>query len=82
LLQLESSVTSNLQSRIKSDTKYVEIPLNIQELKNKEINVAIEWRMKTRNLFDEYIEKQKLVRINFVHDQINQKGIYIFKRGL
>jgi len=64
------------------DTKYVEIPLNIQELKNKDINIAIEWRMKTRKLFDEYIEKQKLIGINFVHDQINQKGIYIFKSGL
>ncbi len=64
------------------DTKYVAIPLNIQELKNKDINVALEWRMKTRKLFDEYIEKQKLVGIDFVHDQINQKGIYIFKRGL
>lgn len=64
------------------DIKYVEIPLNIQELKNKDINVAIEWRMKTRKLFEEYIEKQNLVGIDFVHDQINQKGIYIFKRGL
>ena len=64
------------------DTKHVEIPLNIQELKNKDINAAIEWRMKTRKLFDEYIEKQKLMGIDFVHDQINQKGIYIFKRGL
>ena len=64
------------------DTKYVEIPLNIQKLKNKDINIAIEWRMKTRKLFDEYIEKQKLIGINFVHDQINQKGIYIFKSGL
>jgi predicted GNAT superfamily acetyltransferase len=64
------------------DAKYVEVPLNIQELKNKDINAAIEWRMKTRKLFDEYIEKQKLIGIDFVHDQINQKGIYIFEIGL
>ena len=60
------------------DTKNVEIPLNIQELKNKDINAAIDWRMKTRKLFDEYIEKQKLIGLDFVYDQINQKGIYIF----
>ncbi len=66
----------------KKDTKYVEIPLNIQELKNKDINVAIEWRSTTRKLFDGYIVKQKLIGIDFIHDQINQKGIYIFKRGL
>ncbi|VVB94315.1 Acetyltransferase (GNAT) family protein [uncultured archaeon] len=64
------------------EIKHVEIPLNIQELKNKDINVAIEWRMKTRKLFDEYIEKKKLMGIDFIHDQINQKGIYIFKREL
>jgi len=67
-------------TRISDDknTKYVDIPLNIQELKNKDINLAIEWRMRTRKLFDEYVEKQKLIGIDFIHDKINQKGIYIF----
>ncbi len=61
-------------------TKYVEIPLDIQELKKKDIDAAIEWRMKTRELFNEYIEKQNLIGKDFVYDQVNQKGIYIFKR--
>lgn len=64
------------------DIEYAEIPLNIQELKNKDINAAIEWRFKTRKSFDEYIDKKKLIGIDFVHDQINQKGIYLFRRGL
>jgi len=34
--------------------------------------------MRTRKLFDEYVEKQKLIGIDFIHDKINQKGIYIF----
>jgi len=61
------------------DTKYVEIPLNIQELKEKDINIAIEWRMKTRKLFDEYIEKENLIGTDFVYDPVNKKGIYIFE---
>lgn len=56
----------------------VEIPLNIQELKNKDMNIALNWRMKTRKLFDEYIEKQNMVGIDFIYDEINKKGTYIF----
>ncbi|HEY9247259.1 MAG TPA: GNAT family N-acetyltransferase [Candidatus Methanoperedens sp.] len=62
------------------ETRHVEIPLNIQELKKKDINLAIEWRMKTRKLFDEYIEKKKLKGLDFITDRINKKGTYIFKR--
>jgi len=36
--------------------------------------------MKTRALFDEYIEKQKLIGINFIRDIVNRKGIYVFKK--
>ncbi len=61
-------------------TKYVEIPLDIQELKKRDIDAATEWRMKTRKLFDEYIEKQNLIGTDFVYDQTDQKGKYIFKK--
>lgn len=64
------------------DIKYVEIPLNIQEVKNIDINEAIKWRMKTRKLFDQYVEKQNFIGVDFVVDQVNQKGIYVFKKRL
>lgn len=58
--------------------KTVDIPLNIQELKNKDINLALNCRMITRKLFDEYVENQNMVGIDFVYDKINNKGTYIF----
>jgi predicted GNAT superfamily acetyltransferase len=62
------------------DIKYVDIPLNIQELKNKNFKLAMEWRMKTRELFNDLIEKQKYIGVGFNVDIINQKGIYVFKK--
>lgn len=59
-------------------TKYVEIPLNFQELKNNNIDIAMDYRLKTRNLFDEYIEKQKYIGVDFF--LFEQKGIYVFKK--
>lgn len=62
------------------DAKCVDVPLNIQELKDKNPSEAIKWRMKTRKLFDGYIEKRKFVGVDFVCDKINQKGTYVFKK--
>lgn len=62
------------------DVRYVDIPLNIQELKNKNLSDAIEWRMKTRKIFDDYVEKQKYIGIDFIIDNVNQKGTYVFKK--
>jgi predicted GNAT superfamily acetyltransferase len=58
----------------------VDIPLNIQEIKNKSLKDAIEWRIKTRKLFDNYIEKYKYIGVDFNVDRSNQKGTYIFKK--
>lgn len=65
-----------------NDIKYVEIPLNIQEIKNKDLDEAIEWRIRTRRLFDDNIEKNNLFGIDFIFDRINRKGIYVFKKKL
>ncbi len=62
------------------DIKCIDIPLNIQELKNKDITEAIEWRMNTRKLFDEYVAKQNFIVIDYIIDQVNKKGIYILKK--
>ncbi|MBI5249666.1 MAG: GNAT family N-acetyltransferase [Desulfomonile tiedjei] len=57
----------------------VEIPLNIQDLRNGNIKEALEWRMKTREQFDDLVEKKNLVGIDFTYDPINQKGLYVFQ---
>ena len=62
------------------EIKYVDIPLNIQELKNKNLNEALEWRMKTRKLFDEYVTKQNFIVIDYITDLAIQKGIYVLKK--
>lgn len=63
-----------------TDLKYVEIPLNIQEIKNKNMVKAIKYRMKTRKLFYEDIEQNNYIGIDFVYDKIKNKGIYIFNK--
>ncbi len=70
----------NKPNFINEDIRYVDIPLNIQELKHKNLNDAIEWRIKTRKLFDDYIEKQKYIGVDFIIDEVNQKGTYVFKK--
>ncbi|NHJ03180.1 MAG: hypothetical protein EAX86_13670, partial [Candidatus Heimdallarchaeota archaeon] len=65
-----------------NDIRYVEIPLNIQEIKNNDLDEAIEWRIKTRRLFDDIIEKNNFFGIDFIVDRINRKGIYVFKKTL
>ncbi len=62
------------------NAKRVDIPLNIQELKDKSPSEAVEWRSNTRELFDEYIEKWGFVGVDFVCDKINQKGTYVFEK--
>jgi len=59
--------------------KYVEIPLNIQSLKEDNIEKAMEWRIKTRKLFENIIEDQKLIGYDFVFDIHKQKGLYLFR---
>lgn len=62
------------------DAKRVDIPLGIQELKKRNPGQALEWRIKTRELFDEYVEKRKLTGVDFVCDRASQKGTYVFKK--
>ena len=61
------------------DIKYIDIPLNIQELKNKDLDKAIEWRIKTRELFDKYIVKQNFIVVDYIVDKVNKKGVYVLK---
>lgn len=68
-----------LKTTDRADTKHVEIPLNIQDLRNSNLKVALEWRMDTRTQFDDIVEKQKLIGTDFAIDPINRKGVTFFK---
>jgi predicted GNAT superfamily acetyltransferase len=82
-------VEERIQRRIKghddltttdsADTKHVEIPSNIQDLRNGNMKAALEWRMKTRIQFEDLVEKKKLIGTDFVFDPINKKGVYLFQ---
>lgn len=63
------------------DAKFVDVPLNIQELKDKNPSEAIKWRMETRKLFDKYVEKQKYIGVDFIYDKLSQKGTYMFVKN-
>lgn len=63
------------------NAKRVDVPLNIQELKDKTPSWAIDWRNRTRELFDEYLEKQKFIGVDFVCDKASQMGTYIFSKN-
>jgi predicted GNAT superfamily acetyltransferase len=64
----------------RTDIKQVEVPLNIQDLRSSNMKAALEWRMKTRTQFDDFVEKQRLIGTDFIFDSLNQKGIYLFQR--
>ena len=52
------------QKRLENFTKdaaYIEIPKNIRELKATNLNEAIEWRTKTRGLFESAFQKGYVV---------------------
>jgi predicted GNAT superfamily acetyltransferase len=82
-------VEERIQRRIKgnddltmtdsADTKHVEIPSNIQDLRNGNMKAALEWRMKTRIQFEDLVEKKKLIGTDFAFDPINKKGVYLFQ---
>lgn len=84
LIEKIKKIKNGIQnSEINSDDKtikYIDIPLDIQGLKNKDVDKAVEWRMKTRKLFDEYVTKQSFIVVDYIIDQANQKGTYVLKK--
>jgi predicted GNAT superfamily acetyltransferase len=68
-----------LKKTDRADTKHVEIPLDIQDLRSSNMQVALEWRMETRTQFDDIVEKKKLIGTDFAIDPINRKGVYLFQ---
>lgn len=62
------------------DVRQVDIPLDVQDLRQADMRKALEWRTKTRALFEEYVEIRKLLGVHFVYDRDEGKGTYIFGR--
>jgi len=54
----------------------VEIPYNFQELKIENIELAKQWRLKTRQIFDYYLNIDKTV-INFI--SIDKRNFYLME---
>ena len=71
---LEDIPRENLEN-FTQDTAYIEIPKNIQALKEKRLNEAIEWRMKTRHLFELAFQKGYVVQ-DFVFSGDKQRVFY------
>jgi len=57
------------------DTAYIEIPKNISVLKETRLSEAIEWRMKTRHLFESAFRKGYVVE-DFVFSKDKQSVFY------
>ncbi len=85
-IHVEERITNDVKSNschqaISAETlkKYVEIPLNMQNLKGNNLEEAMKWRTKTRKIFKNIIEKQKLIGCDFIVNLHKQKGMYIFR---
>ncbi len=71
---LEDVPQENLEN-FSHDTAYIEIPKNIRELKETRLSEAIEWRMKTRHLFESAFQKGYVVE-DFVFSRDKQSVFY------
>lgn len=71
---LEDVHQENLEN-FSHDTAYIEIPKNIRELKETRLSEAIEWRMKTRHLFESAFQKGYVVE-DFVFSRDKQSVFY------
>ena len=71
---LEDIPRENLDN-FTQDTAYIEIPKNIRALKETRFSEAVEWRMKTRHLFESSFQKGYVVE-DFVFSKDKQRVFY------
>jgi len=72
-------IPSQTPNRFTSDIAYIEIPLDIRALKQKNIKEALEWRMKTRGLFESAFQKGYVAE-HMVFSKDKQRIFYQLKR--
>jgi predicted GNAT superfamily acetyltransferase len=63
--QKEPPISENIPKKnldnFTQETAYIEIPRDVRSLKEKNINEAVRWRMKTRRLFESAFQKDYVV---------------------
>lgn len=63
--QKEPPISENIPKKnldnFTQETAYIEIPRDVRSLKEKNINEAVQWRMKTRRLFESAFQKDYVV---------------------
>jgi len=81
-LFVESEERVKLLSDLKkgSESVTIEIPLNFQQLKNQNVQNAIDLREKTRSLFSKYINNENYVVTDFIYDRKKGAGLYFLRR--
>ena len=68
-----------LHTKLKDDFLAVEIPSNFQDLKEHQLNIAIDWRLKTREVFEEYFAKNYMV-VDFITAENPFGTFYVLKK--
>ena len=58
---------SSIRLDLRGDAVLVEIPSNIQKIKSLSMDLAADWRLKTRKLFENYLSKGYLV-VDFISE--------------
>ncbi|NJN28811.1 MAG: GNAT family N-acetyltransferase [Cyclobacteriaceae bacterium] len=63
------------------DKVLIQIPCNLLGLKQSNINEAIKWRISTRNLFDEFINRKKFIITKFYsNENESNKNFYLLEK--
>ncbi len=57
----------------------IEIPVNFTEMKNRDLKIAIDWRIKTRELFIKYFSRGYIV-VDLIRSQDRKRCFYILCR--
>ncbi|GAA0426962.1 MAG: GNAT family N-acetyltransferase [Bacillota bacterium] len=81
LLEKEGMPISNLHAdqNLKENAYFVSVPNNIQEIKSNQLELAIDWRMKTRAVFN-CLFKQGYRAKGFIRDDNKKIGYYCFQK--
>lgn len=58
----------------------VEIPLNFVEIKERNLGIAINWRIGTRELFRNYLARGYVV-VDIIYSADKQRGFYVLLKG-
>ncbi|MCS7125965.1 MAG: hypothetical protein NZ929_03545 [Aigarchaeota archaeon] len=64
---------------LNSEKFYLEIPMDLESIKKRDLSVAIEWREVTRRIFENYMSKGYLIT-DVIRDLRNSRYYYVFEK--